>query len=293
MVVSVQELLQCLETSGQMSSKPFPSHLFALLYFVIHSPHPVDLSVDVHVKVDVLLDVKQLKMIIPDSCIYYLPDDTLIVYEQIVLSTSAIICLQQKPLDVVFRKAYCEFFDPIEVNEWQQICIDFVHSIRNFMPKLLHNQKVHYILHLVESMKNYGPSAFSAERCSKGLQDLYSSDQVQSFFNSIPSKVMKANREIYKPGTARMATSYHGPFNALKIHCTATHGTVQELEQQDPPFCVIVHMGVMDGDIHEYRAVVSQSSELVHSGDYVKLHPPFQGCRQQSDIGQKPTTNRQ
>ena len=41
MVVSVQELLQCLETSGQMSSKPFPSHLFALLYFVIHSPHPV------------------------------------------------------------------------------------------------------------------------------------------------------------------------------------------------------------------------------------------------------------
>ena len=41
MVASVQELLQCLETSSQMSSKPFPSHLFALLFFVIHSPHPV------------------------------------------------------------------------------------------------------------------------------------------------------------------------------------------------------------------------------------------------------------
>ena len=36
-----------------------------------------------------------------------------------------------------------------------------------------------------------------------------------------------------------------------------------------------MHMGVMDGNIHEYRAVISQSSELVHSGDYVKLHPPF------------------
>ncbi|KAL5457375.1 hypothetical protein EMCRGX_G034625 [Ephydatia muelleri] len=48
-----------------------------------------------------------------------------------------------------------------------------------------------------------------------------------------------------------------------------------ELEQQDPPFGVIVHMGVMDGDIHQYRAVVSQNSELVHSGDYVKLHPSF------------------
>eukprot|EP00731_Ephydatia_muelleri_P007570 Em0003g1818a len=83
------------------------------------------------------------------------------------------------------------------------------------MPKLLHKQKVRYLLHLVERMKNYGPSStFSAElnkqapsrdnanhfaivehlhyicngcyydsneRCSKGLQDLYSSDQVQSF----------------------------------------------------------------------------------------------------------------
>ena len=33
------------------------------------------------------------------------------------------------------------------------------------MPSLLRKQKVHYFLHLVESMENYGPtSAFSAER---------------------------------------------------------------------------------------------------------------------------------
>ena len=56
-------------------------------------------------------------------------------------------------------------FDPTEANAWQQICIDFVHSVRYFMPKLLHKQKVHYLLHLVVSMKNYGPSsAFSAEQ---------------------------------------------------------------------------------------------------------------------------------
>ena len=54
------------------------------------------------------------------------------------------------------------------------------------------------------------------------------------------------------------AISDHGPFNALtdKIHCAATHRTIQQLEQQDPPFGVIVHMGVMDGHIHKYRAVV-------------------------------------
>ena len=79
-----------------------------------------------------------------------------------------------------------------------------------------------------------------------------------------------------------MAAHAIGNFLPWSIQCTqdplycnarnSTHGTVQELEQQDPPFGVIVHM---DGDIHKYRAVVSQSSELVHSGDYVKLHPPF------------------
>ena len=40
-IVSLQELLQCLEASGQTGSNPFPSHLFALLFFLIHSPHPL------------------------------------------------------------------------------------------------------------------------------------------------------------------------------------------------------------------------------------------------------------
>eukprot|EP00731_Ephydatia_muelleri_P021977 Em0014g568a len=31
----------------------------------------------------------------------------------------------------------------------------------------------------------------------------------------------------------------------------------------------------MDDNVQEYRAVVSNCSELVHSGDYVELHPPF------------------
>ena len=97
-----------------------------------------DLSVDVHVKVDVLLDVKQLKMIIPDSCIYYLPDDTLIVYEQIVLSTSAIICLQQKPLDVVSWNAVsglCERITPEVCHhgtiQYQTLYIYLISSIEN------------------------------------------------------------------------------------------------------------------------------------------------------------------
>ena len=52
-------------------------------------------------------------------------------------------------------------------------------------------------------------------------------------------------------------------------------GTIDELQQQNPPFTVIAHIGTSDGDVKEYRAVVSQSSDLVHSGDYVELHPVF------------------
>ena len=65
----------------------------------------------------------------------------------------------------MFRIAYCDFFDPAEADTLHQICVGFVHTVRDFMPSLLRKQKVHYFLHLVESMQDYGPtSAFSAER---------------------------------------------------------------------------------------------------------------------------------
>eukprot|EP00731_Ephydatia_muelleri_P002916 Em0001g2916a len=115
----------------------------------------------------------------------------------------------------------------------------------------------------------------SNERCSKGVKDLYDTHEVQGFFNSIPSKLLNADREIYKPGTARMATSYNGKLNLLKVHATIIDGTILELQQLETPYSVITHLGSMDDNVQEYRAVVSNCSELVHSGDYVELHPPF------------------
>ncbi|KAL5474420.1 hypothetical protein EMCRGX_G026364 [Ephydatia muelleri] len=72
-----------------------------------------------------------------------------------------------------------------------------------------------------------------------------------------------------------MATSYNGKLNHLKIHATVIDGTIEELQQLEPSYSVITHMGSMDDNVQEYRAVVSNCSELVHSGDYVELHPPF------------------
>ena len=40
-VASVQQLLQILGNSAQTSSAPFPSLLFAMLFCLIHSPHPM------------------------------------------------------------------------------------------------------------------------------------------------------------------------------------------------------------------------------------------------------------
>ncbi|KAL5474419.1 hypothetical protein EMCRGX_G026363 [Ephydatia muelleri] len=89
-------------------------------------------------------------------------------------------------LSKVFRIAYCDFFDPAEADTLQQTCVGFVHAVRDFMPSLLRKQKIHYFLHLVESMENYGPtSAYSAERCesfisSVHLQNIYGNKQAPS-----------------------------------------------------------------------------------------------------------------
>ena len=51
--------------------------------------------------------------------------------------------------------------------------------------------------------------------------------------------------------------------------------TIEELQQLKTPYSVITHVGSMDDNVQEHRAVVSNCSELVHSGDYVELHPTF------------------
>ncbi|KAL5473733.1 hypothetical protein EMCRGX_G028267 [Ephydatia muelleri] len=48
--------------------------------------------------------------------------------------------------------------------EWSRISVAFVEALKTHMPELL-QQKTHLILHLVDCMRELGPSsAFSAER---------------------------------------------------------------------------------------------------------------------------------
>ena len=65
----------------------------------------------------------------------------------------------------VFQIAYCDFFELSKAEAWNQICADFVHSVRDFMTEMLRKQKVHYILHLVQGMQDFRPSSsFCTER---------------------------------------------------------------------------------------------------------------------------------
>ena len=60
----------------------------------------------------------------------------------------------------VFRIAYCDFFDPAEADTLHQICVGFVHTVRDFMPSLLRKQKVHYfiLLRVCKTMVQLQPS---------------------------------------------------------------------------------------------------------------------------------------
>ena len=65
----------------------------------------------------------------------------------------------------VLRIAYCLQFREEDEPVFQQVCEDFLQTVREHSPDLLTKVKVHMLLHLVESMKNFGPtSAFCTER---------------------------------------------------------------------------------------------------------------------------------
>ena len=70
-----------------------------------------------------------------------------------------ILILKDSRIVQLFQIAYCEFFEASKATEWQSV------FKQQHMPSLLQKQKIHMILHVVECMKELGPSsAFSAER---------------------------------------------------------------------------------------------------------------------------------
>ena len=65
----------------------------------------------------------------------------------------------------VFRIAYCQPFDPEMVGSYESDCSSCVTAILAHYPTLKRKLKVHLLLHLCESMLQFGPpSAYNTER---------------------------------------------------------------------------------------------------------------------------------
>ena len=76
---------------------------------------------------------------------------------------SLFITLRDSYSGQLFQIAIC--VDASKAAEWQSVCQGFIDAVKQHMPPLLQKPKTHMILHLVQCMKELGPSsAFSAER---------------------------------------------------------------------------------------------------------------------------------
>ena len=72
-----------------------------------------------------------------------------------------LLCLLQ-----IFRITYCKFFNPAQDEvECRETCREFVDLVMQHFPEMMKKPKIHLMLHIVDSMKLFGPtSAYNTER---------------------------------------------------------------------------------------------------------------------------------
>ena len=65
----------------------------------------------------------------------------------------------------VFKIAYCGHFSSKDEVQYREVCKNFVRTVSIHSPEISKKIKVHFVLHLVDSMLKFGPtSAFNTER---------------------------------------------------------------------------------------------------------------------------------
>eukprot|EP00731_Ephydatia_muelleri_P031164 Em0022g678a len=123
-------------------------------------------------------------------------------------------------------------------------------------------------------------------KCGSGLRELYNTNAVQHFFNSVPMKLLNKTKTIYQPGCGRKASKNVVLFGTVKIDTQDLSSvTFSQLLTMDPPF-QIVGLDFDDArqqSVVQCRAVVSHNNELIHAGDYVKFYAPVNEVQQYND----------
>ena len=79
----------------------------------------------------------------------------------------------------VFQLCYCDYYEPDCEEEWRAMCKDFVDSVTTAYPGLSRKQKIHLFIHVVDSIKAFGPtSSYCTKRYNTKPQTTTSMDTV-------------------------------------------------------------------------------------------------------------------
>ncbi|KAL5489442.1 hypothetical protein EMCRGX_G018534 [Ephydatia muelleri] len=225
----LEDLIEEIREQSNESYYPFPSKIFALLYLLVNSHHPI---YEPWQKREILARVRafntsgfRVKMY-GNVCQYYqsfLGRDFKAWAQMAIFILKPYLNEGQAPVWLSFSKiAIC--VDASKAAEWQSVCQGFIDAVKQHMPSLLQKPKTHMILHLVQCMKELGPSsAFSAESCGDALQELFSCKYMSHIMRGIPIKELQGNKGIYQPGSPRKVS---GNCNATIENLTvALNGT--------------------------------------------------------------------
>eukprot|EP00731_Ephydatia_muelleri_P031910 Em0023g417a len=169
----------------------------------------------------------------------------------------------------------CEFFAMSLYEEWSKICVAFVEAIKMHMPELLQKQKTHLIRHLVDCMRELGPSsAFSAERFESfnarvRAHNVYGNRRAPSRDIAHRFCVLQHLRYLCNKGDLSSGERcgdvvkeiYHSVFMQHVVF-----GIPMQDVQQKASLCT--WNTTKEEKVVEYRAIISHESSLVNSGDY-------------------------
>ena len=65
----------------------------------------------------------------------------------------------------VFRLCYCVPFSVKDITHWKTVCNEFLETTAKYMPEFSKSLKTHLVLHLVDSIINFGPTqCYNTER---------------------------------------------------------------------------------------------------------------------------------
>ncbi|KAL5479434.1 hypothetical protein EMCRGX_G022955 [Ephydatia muelleri] len=217
----LEDLIEEIREQSNESYYPFPSKIFALLYLLVNSHHPI---YEPWQKREILARVRAF-------------------------NTSG--------FRVKMYGNVCQYYQSFlgrDFKAWAQMAIFIL------KPYLNEGQAAVW-LSFSKCMKDIGPSsAFSAESCGDALQELFSCKYMSHIMRGIPIKELQGNKGIYQPGSPRKVSgNCNATIENLQVFTVALNGTAATEEVVG--YGAIVSQDSSLVNCGDYIQLVTQSSQ--------------------------------